>query len=81
MALLPIAPPDPIVELVKRLALEKRALLAMGARYRMAYLGSPATILRHWKCMNDGTEIRGDDEYGSHIHLHPNHQLIAESTS
>jgi hypothetical protein len=63
---------------VKRLALERRALLAMGARYQAVHLGSPATILRHWRCANDGTEIKGEDEYSSHIHLHPNHQIVAQ---
>jgi len=65
---------------VKRLALEKRALLALGARYQVVRLGSPAGLLRQWRCTNDGTEIIGEDEYGSHIHLHPNHQIVAEST-
>jgi hypothetical protein len=66
---------------VKRLALERRAQLALGARYQVVGLGSPAAILRHWRCTNDGTEIKGEDEYGSHIHLHPNHQIVALSTS
>jgi len=66
---------------VKRLALEKRALLALGARYQVVRLGSPAALLRHWRCANDGTMIEGDDEYGSHIHRYPNHQIVAVSKS
>jgi hypothetical protein len=60
------------------LALEKRALLAMGARYQVVRLGSPAAIFRHWRCANDGAVIKNDDEYGMHVHLHPNHQIVSE---
>jgi hypothetical protein len=63
---------------VKRLALERRALLALGARYQVVRLGSPPTILKHWRCINDGTVLNNADEYGSHVFLYPNHQIVDE---
>jgi hypothetical protein len=65
------------------LALGKRALLAMGARYQVVGLGSAPAILKHdhWRCTNDGTLITSEDEYGCHVFLHPSHMIVSDSSS
>jgi hypothetical protein len=62
------------------LALNKRAMLALGARYQVVRLGSGPTILKHWRCANDGAVISSEDEYGTHISLHPNHHIVDDTT-
>jgi hypothetical protein len=65
---------------VKGLALNKRAILAMGARYPVVRLGGGPTILKHWRCANDGAVISGDYEYYTHISFYPSHQIVNDTS-
>ena len=65
---------------VRELVLSKRALLAMGTRYQVVHLGGAPTILKRWRCANDGAVIASEDEYGRHTYIHPDHRIVVDTS-